>query len=176
MDKIDYSLMEALHKKMPQEMIYALRVMEKQRQEHPNDPQYDLNDFQQERTENLLTCFQLAVEDKYAEGAFVLFTSARAEYMLKNLNARLYSDISPVQLQWFTKFAKVFEYNLNGVAQLFDEIVFANNSVVDNNAIESIGARIRTAIQMVDPYEQKQRVLRVLEKREHTQHVQTKKM
>lgn len=175
MSSIDFDLIEALHKKMPKEMIQSLRVMEEQRQQHPNTPMYDLHDFQQKRGGNVLKCFQQAIEDRYVEGVFVLFDKQRASHVFATLKP--YYGIGPITFEWFEKIAKIFEYDLNGVAQLQDAIVPAKNGAIDEQLIESIRTRVETAIEMVEPYEQKQRMLRAVEKRENnTSATHTKKM
>ena len=175
MSSIDFDLIEALHKKMPKEMIHSLRVMEEQRQKHPNDSAYDPHDFQQKRAENILKCFRRAIEDGYVDGVFLLFDKKRAAYILENMEP--YYDINPIAFKWFKKVVKTFEYDLNGVAQLWDAIVPAKNGAIDDQLIESIRTRVETAIEMVEPYEQKQRMLRAVEKREkNTSATHTKKM
>lgn len=176
MEKIDYDLSEALHKNFPQEIIRSLRVMEEQRQQHPNDPRYDLLDFEQERGANALKCFAWAIEDRYAVAAFLLFDAKRAAYIQKDLSARLYQDVSLAQLKWFEKFAKVFEYDLNNVCELWDAIVPGTNALEEKH-LQSIRTCVSTAMEMVEPYEQKQRVLHAVKNEGHnTPVVQIKKM
>lgn len=181
MERIDYDLMEALQKKIPQEIVRSLRAMEEQRQKNTNNPfyeYYDPHDFEQDRGANALKCFRWAIEDRYIDGAFLLFDQKRATYVQKDLRSRLHQDVGPAELKWFEKFAKVFEYNLNGVCELWDAIVLEKNGVLEEKHLQNIHTCVSTAMEMVEPYEQKQKVLHAIkhERQNNTHVVQIKKM
>lgn len=178
MERIDYDLMEGLHKHMPKEMLRALHAMEAQQQKHPNDITYDMHNLEGARGGTVFKCLKHAIEDRYVEGVFLLFDKQRAEHVFATLKP--YYGLSPITFEWFENIAKIFEHDLNGVAQLWDAIVPAKNAAIDLALFESIRARVDTAMEMIEPYEQKQRMLRAVEKREsdhsHTTVAHTKKM